>query len=323
MAFSQHTLKYSKQLEETLGCGTVQDKKSCLKTKNLTEILLAGKFPWMVVPDDLDLVFYSPRFDGEILVGNNFREAIVKAPKIDSLIGINSNEAIAFAVNALNRYSMNATYAPVQKDKQATFNQTNLEAAFKFLLSQNNAFQPNPETPIQEIIDFYLQQKPKFPNYPDLNAFVQLFSDVGYNVPVVREAKFKASHGRKIYVYMNDYEIPNNPIKSQYLVGNSHCAENTMIFGNTSGFEPPIVGKYKQVMENFVQMWISFIKFGIPRFGNMTLEKATPNRVPFAHILNDTRLENDLWADRSSFWDHIARTYGFDWIFGRPTSWNL
>uniref|UniRef100_A0AC34QDS6 Carboxylic ester hydrolase n=1 Tax=Panagrolaimus sp. JU765 TaxID=591449 RepID=A0AC34QDS6_9BILA len=43
MAFSQHTLKYSKQLEETLGCGTVQDKKSCLKTKNLTEILLAGK----------------------------------------------------------------------------------------------------------------------------------------------------------------------------------------------------------------------------------------------------------------------------------------
>lgn len=93
------TIESSKKINRILGCDKVEDLKKCLQDVSAQQILDAtGTFvtPGILRLDNPEFSYFHPRIDGDFVDGVDFKDLISKAPKRANLIGINSQEDIAF-----------------------------------------------------------------------------------------------------------------------------------------------------------------------------------------------------------------------------------
>lgn len=88
---------------------------------------------------------------------------------------------------------------------------------------------------------------------------------------------------------------------------------DVFIFGNWSGIEPEVQGPYKDKMERFVNMYISFVKYTIPFFNGTPLLPATRHRVPSLSV-KDSKVDFKMWEEKEQFWKKLAQDHKFDWI---------
>ena len=174
----------------------------------------------------------------------------------------------------------------------------------------------------QKVIDYYLTQGNENPDHKYIQAYTIFETDIHFAMGAVREAKQKAKFGNRVYFYLNDYTVPDYKFASPLVKGNGHCAENPFLYGNSTEMEPSsdteIYKEYKKVQGDFVDMWISFVKYGVPSHSGKFLPKVTPHRVPYAFIRNTTVMKENLWRESSAFWEIFSREYGFDFITGLP-----
>ncbi|KAE9547472.1 hypothetical protein FO519_009316 [Halicephalobus sp. NKZ332] len=323
---SNSTFTESKRIEDELGCASAKNKKECLKTKSTDEIWTVADvgFVTQLYIQRADTIFYSwwtPTFDNNLFPGSNWVEAEKTAPVVTILYGMNSNEEAGFVVDEKNPLRR-SKYYPISQEDSMSFGEENLIEAMTYLLSSGNLYGSRSKEAIQKVIDYYLTQGNDNPVHKFFQAYVNFYSDLHFSVGAIREVKQKVKLGNSVYFYLNDYSVPNYPFSNPIVIGNGHCAENPYIYGNWSGLEPPTTyeayDEYKKVQKEFVDMWVSFIKYGIPVHSGQALPRVTPHRVPYAHIQNITVMEENLWRENSAFWEIMAREYGFDFVTGLP-----
>ncbi|KAE9554962.1 hypothetical protein FO519_001859 [Halicephalobus sp. NKZ332] len=319
IARSNSTFGQSKQLEENLGCGSAENKKECLKTKSTDEIWKVGHHKYLEREDSLFCAWWTPVFDNELVLGNSWLEASKAAPVIPILYGMNSNEEAGFVVGSKSPLRK-SKYYPISQEEGMSFGKEKFIKALTHLFSLGNFYGNRSEEAIQKVIDFYLTRGDENPPHKYLQAYTYLYSDLHFNVGSIREAKEKAKSGNTVYFYLNEYSIPNFPFSNPIIVGDGHCEELPFIFGNWSGMEPPTDSEgyeeYKKVQKEFVDMWVSFVKYGIPVHSGQFLPEITPYRVPYAHVRNITVMRENLWREQSVFWENMAREYKFDFVTG-------
>ena len=91
--------------------------------------------------------------------------------------------------------SESALYYPVQSKNAPSFGRKEWEAGLKHVLSENGAYGSNAPKAIQKIMDFYENQTLQYSHNEYLQSYIQLFSDLHFNVPLLREVKDKNKKG--------------------------------------------------------------------------------------------------------------------------------
>ncbi|KAE9547471.1 hypothetical protein FO519_009315, partial [Halicephalobus sp. NKZ332] len=318
MSAFNSTLTESKRLEDEIGCGTAKNKKECLKTKSEDEVWKVAHYQYLQKENTILYSWMSPVFDNDLFPGSNWTEAEKTAPVIPILYGMNTNEDATFVIDESNPLRR-AKYCPMKQEEGLSFGKENLIEALTYLLSSGNFYGNRSQEAVQKVIDYYLTRGDNNPSHKFLQAYTEFFSNLHFNVGAVREVKQKAQLGNRVYFYLNDYNIPDYPLDNPIIVGSSHCGENSFIYGNWSGMEPPSnhekYNEYKKVQKEFVDMWVSFIKYSIPVHSGQFLPRVTPHQVPYAFIRNATVMKENLWREASAFWETIAKEYGFDFLF--------
>lgn len=186
--------------------------------------------------DRLDGGWWSPRLDNHLIHGTDLSDALNYAPKIKMLYGMNSLEEAGFAVYR-RPYPLNSTYYPITQKKAESFDEKDLEAGLRYLLSRDTLFRDH-SVAVQKIIDFYKDESEKFTSGNKfLQSYVQFFHDVHFGLAAIHEVRAKASSNNTVYFYLHDYRIPNFPFHNPLLpVGTSHCEESKFILMVELGF---------------------------------------------------------------------------------------
>ncbi|KAE9549262.1 hypothetical protein FO519_007527 [Halicephalobus sp. NKZ332] len=304
--------KSSLDLLEKTNCSQHQNPKECLKTKSLEEITSAAKTESMMLYDSVNLLSWSPNFDRDLIQSTNFSEI---NENIDYLYTINSQEDIPFSLN-MGHLSKSALHYPVQCENASFFGKSEFEVGIRFLLSENGAFGSESPRAIQKVIDFYENQTVQYSHDQFLQSYVQLFSDLHFNVPLLRETKAKG-YGNNVYIYVHDYVTLKN--KNVFLDGSGHCMDVSYICGNFFGTEDLSDPTYVKIKDQVLEIIENFVKNGIPKTEEISFNKVEKRKIPFVHIGSESLSKENLWTERLRFWDNIMKEFGFDWVSGKWT----
>uniref|UniRef100_A0AC34QI17 Chromo domain-containing protein n=1 Tax=Panagrolaimus sp. JU765 TaxID=591449 RepID=A0AC34QI17_9BILA len=313
-ANSDDTLESSKLLLKQFG--TVER----LKAASMDEIHQASikQVSSILRQDSVNFNHWNPRLDGVFLKSPNFEEAIKNAPKRPILLGLTSQEHIMFA---LPTFYKPGKFMPFDIEALNNFNEKKFKDGISFILGKNGAYGSRQDDAIGKVIDFYSNEKEKYLKHQYLNAFVQLFSDLAFNVPVMREAKLKAAAGHKVYFYFYDHILPE--MVSELFEGASHTTELITIFGTDLAYPKAskLDADFKQIREYFLEMLTTFAVDSEPSSGGLDLPLVTPNKIPFIKFGKSiVSLGEDLWPERLAFWDQMAEEFGYDWVTGTWTT---
>ena len=194
------------------------------------------------------------------------------------------------------------------------FNETIFRSFAHIILSQNNAYGDRHHQAIETIIKFYLDNSSKYTHHQALQAYVELFSDIHFNIPAIREALLKTKHGYTVYFYMYDFAVFPNPLVD----GAPHAADIIALFGgNVLLPDIPLQGDFKTTVDVFTELFVNFAKTGVPKFGNAEVPKVENNKIPFVRVNQNAKIEEDIWTEKLKFWDSLKNEYGFDWPSGK------
>ncbi|KAE9549831.1 hypothetical protein FO519_006965 [Halicephalobus sp. NKZ332] len=299
------------KITETLNCcGCSQEKKIALK--NSGQIVDALKnFIYEIMPSDsIKTVHFNPRIDGDLLEDfDDFKEIYQKRLTKPTLIGICSFEHRTFCLKNPMLPSF-AKVFPIPLEDAALFDESKFRNGIKTLLSEGNPYGDRQEEALNKVIDFYLTQKSNYKKNQYLQAFVQMVSDILFNVPSMREAVEKAETGNDVFFYVYDYDKFSNP----FCEGAGHGSDLVPFFGGSRLFpDIPVEGAFEKVVSTFTELFVSFAKDGTPSFNGKELPKVGKNKIPFLHINENPFIGEDLWPERLEFWNSMAKEYNYDW----------
>uniref|UniRef100_A0AC34QQE0 Carboxylic ester hydrolase n=2 Tax=Panagrolaimus sp. JU765 TaxID=591449 RepID=A0AC34QQE0_9BILA len=298
------TVESSKKMNRVLGCDKVEDLKKCLQKASVEDILKAARSfmpPRGLQVDIPDFSYFNPRIDGDFVDAVDFKDAIKRAPKRAGFIGIDSQEDISFAID---RSSTNfSKYLPLPTYKLQNFREDNFTEAVAAVLGTEDAFGSKKGAATKAILDFYGKNTNYRRNF-FLQTYVQIFPS---NLP-----KMKADAGHEMYFYRHSFVAEE--YKDPMIDGARHGSELMHIFTM-----PPQNGSESRriAQKTFVDLIISFAKYGKPVTSDFAVPAAMADKVPFVDISGNPRLGKDLWPDRVAFWDKLAQDYGFDWPSGQ------
>uniref|UniRef100_A0A7E4W432 Carboxylic ester hydrolase n=1 Tax=Panagrellus redivivus TaxID=6233 RepID=A0A7E4W432_PANRE len=315
-ANTEGTVKTSRAVIRDIGCDKVEDLPKCLQSASLEAILNATQKEMQIDGsflklDNPDFSHWNPRLDGDFISDNTFKSAIKNAPKRPQLIGLNSQESIYFTTFKTNETG--GKYLPIPRYKVYNYSRTDFAETIKYVLGTEDAFGTKAKEASEAIIDWYEFHE----NYKhDIFAqrYVQVFSDIQFNVPALREAVRKAKAGNQnIYVYENTYV--SEPYGDKNIDGSNHGGDlNVLLYG---------LKKDSQLTREFAELVVNFVKAGKPYTSHVTAQPVDPSKstkIPFVRIdVPQISAEADLWSERLAFWDDLAAKYGFDWPLGRET----
>uniref|UniRef100_A0A914P7L8 Carboxylic ester hydrolase n=1 Tax=Panagrolaimus davidi TaxID=227884 RepID=A0A914P7L8_9BILA len=231
-ANTEDVVGFSKNLTRELGCDKVEDLKKCIQRSSTHEIIKAAKSftPNTNRYDSPDFSYWNPRIDGDFVDAQNFNEAIKKAPKRENFIGIDSQEDITFALVQSFNFT-GAKYLPLPLEKELHFRRENFSAAISALLGTAEHFGKDKDKVTKKIVEFYEKNENYKRNF-FLQTFVQIFSDIHFNVPAMREAKMKAAAGHKVFFYRYSHILPE--WKNRLVDGARHGSEMENFFSPTT-----------------------------------------------------------------------------------------
>uniref|UniRef100_A0A7E4WA83 COesterase domain-containing protein n=1 Tax=Panagrellus redivivus TaxID=6233 RepID=A0A7E4WA83_PANRE len=303
------TVQSSRAVIREIGCDKVEDLPKCLQ--NVPEGIILNATQTAISPrfETPDFSVWNPRLDGDFIRDNTFKGAIQNAPKRPHLFGLNSQESTHFAISYSN--DPRAKYLPIPHYKVDNYSRTDFADAIKYVLGTKDVFGNHAKEASEDIIDWYKIHG----NYThDIFAqrYVQVFSDIQFNVPTLREAVRKAKAGNQnIYVYKNNYVIDAD----KNIDGSTHASDlNVLIYG---------LKKNPQLTREFAELVVNFVKTGQPYTSHVTAHPVDPSKstkIPFVQIdVPQITGEADLWSERLEFWDDLAAKYGFDWPLGSKT----
>uniref|UniRef100_A0A7E4W4G9 Carboxylic ester hydrolase n=2 Tax=Panagrellus redivivus TaxID=6233 RepID=A0A7E4W4G9_PANRE len=313
------TVQSSRAVIREIGCDKVEDLPKCLQSASEADIINAtqtlsrkdGEYNSGMRYDTPDLSHWNPRLDQDFLYDDTFKAAIKNAPKRPQLIGFNSQESTHFAIRGVNRTS--AKYMPIGEIAAKRFRRPDFVDVVINILGTEDAFGQNAKAAAKAIIDYY-EHNFNYQHDFFLQTFVQLCSDIEFNVPALREAIAKAKAGNnEIYVYEFSYVDTDG---SRHLVDGASHGYDLMAILNGLKKEPKLA-------QEFVDVFVNFVKTGKPSTAHASAEPVDPaksTKIPFLHVdVPRITVEPDLWSDRVAFWDALANKYGFDWPLGRET----
>uniref|UniRef100_A0AC34FBK2 Carboxylesterase type B domain-containing protein n=1 Tax=Panagrolaimus sp. ES5 TaxID=591445 RepID=A0AC34FBK2_9BILA len=309
-ANTEDVVGFSKNLTKGLGCDKVEDLKKCIQRSSTHEVIKAAKsfIPATNRYDSPDFSYWNPRFDGDFIDAQNFKDAIKKAPKREHFIGIDSQEDIAFALVQSYNFT-GAKYLPLPLEKALHFRRPNFTEAVSALLGSEEHFGKDKEKVAKNIVEFYEKNMNYKRNF-FLQTFVQIFSDIHFNVPAMREAKMKAASGHKVYFYRYSHIQPN--WRSRLVDGARHGSELENFFSSTTSS--------LEVQQTTADLFVNFAFKGIPSSSPIEAALVTTDKIPFVDINKISKAEDNLWPDRTQFWDQLAAEHGFDWPTGRDAT---
>uniref|UniRef100_A0A914P5N3 Carboxylic ester hydrolase n=1 Tax=Panagrolaimus davidi TaxID=227884 RepID=A0A914P5N3_9BILA len=311
-AHTDDVISTSKQLIEETGCEESKNVKKCLKSKSMEEIKKAtAKFARFVLKSDgVNLAAWHPRIDGEFLHGLTVEQAIVKAPKKDHFMGIcglehgDSRNTVNGAFNDPETKLM-----PISPKKAANFTRENFAEIVYKILGTKERYGEKAKEAAEDIIKFYESQTESYSRNHYIHFYAQLFSDISFNIPTIREAQLKAAAGQKVYFYVYNFV----PRKHDLFDGAGHASELSNFFGAIFMPALPLEGNVAKVQKIMVDLFINFAKTGKPTAENLEVPTLkTPNKTPYIEINENSKINDDLWADRIEFWETHSKKFGFD-----------
>uniref|UniRef100_A0A7E4VUT9 Carboxylic ester hydrolase n=1 Tax=Panagrellus redivivus TaxID=6233 RepID=A0A7E4VUT9_PANRE len=304
-------LKPSQTVAESLGCNyTSEDIVPCLQqfsTKQVTKAALQGVHS-LAFDDRVNFARYCPRFDGDFINYTTFKGAIANAPKRPHLFGLNTQEDGGNAIITTS----NAHYFPLSLKKAKNYTIHDLKTMVENLIARKDLFGDNANAAAEAIFAFYSRPQPDSNYTHDFYAqsFVQVISDIRFNVPSLREAVEKAKAGfNDVYFYKYTH-VPKG--LHNFVDGTEHTDDlHAIMDGGTT---------VTQIVEEFGELIRNFVKTGVPSTTYLTAKAIDPtsSKVPFVRI-DAPRFTNheDLWSDRAALWDTVASKFGYDWPLGR------
>ena len=155
-----------------------------------------------------------------------------------------------------------AKFMPVPDVKASSFSRDDFVEIVRKLIATKKEYGSRAPEAAEKIIEFYETQKHYSKNFY-LQIYIQLFSDLNFNIPQMREALQKAEAGHEVYFYVYDYTP--EVLKHELLEGAGHGTEFSNFFGNSMGIfpDPPkndtVVAK---VTEAFIDLFVNFVKTG-------------------------------------------------------------
>lgn len=201
-------------------------------------------------------------------------------------------------------------YYPLALEKAANLNEDEFIETVKHLFSEDNAYGDRFPEAVEKIIEFYLNQRLNYTHNEYFQAFVQLISDVSFNIPAMREAVQKHKAGHQVYCFIYDFPQVDNPLVD----GASHCCDIIALFGAwIPQLDKPLEGEYERVVDGFAEVFTSFARNGVPTCRELTASKVTEESIPFINIGKVAELKANLWPERLKFWDDLASEFGYDW----------
>uniref|UniRef100_A0AC34RHI0 Carboxylic ester hydrolase n=1 Tax=Panagrolaimus sp. JU765 TaxID=591449 RepID=A0AC34RHI0_9BILA len=310
------SVENSKKLLDAVNChGNSEEQRKCLKEMPAEKIMEGMReiFSDEVIDGDIIMATrFSPRIDGILIKNANFEEEFAKRSKKQTLIGLCSQEYIIFALDPPGITS-GAKYLPLSIEDAAAFNETKFEESVRFLLSHGHPYGSKQDEALDDIIGFYKTQQSNYNHHELFQAYVQLLSDVAFNIATMREAVHKKLAGNDVYFYIIDFESEPNPLVD----GTGHSSDHIALFGgNDLVPDVPFTGEFEIATDNLAKLLVNFAKNEIPSVGNLIVPQIKANEIPFIRINVKPNLEENLWADRLEFWDQHSKKYGFDWPSG-------
>uniref|UniRef100_A0AC34FH62 Carboxylic ester hydrolase n=1 Tax=Panagrolaimus sp. ES5 TaxID=591445 RepID=A0AC34FH62_9BILA len=299
-AFSQWATKnniseIALKVAEKLGCDLNGPPKikECLKSKNITDFQ-AAILPYIQFSDPVDLnpVPIGPKLDGDFIKARTLEEALQKAPKKPSLIGVCSQENVLYALSMPGSTTPPGKYFGHLPESVSNYSKTNLEEFVTVVLAKEKYFGKNVDAFVKEVM-----------------------SDVHFNIPALREAILKAKNQYPTYFYLFDYNIDSSDNSSKYVQGSAHIEDVVTLFGSLYK-EVKIDKNGKKVQKQFAELIENFVKTGIPSMGTINVPRIIPNSFKYIQINKKPSIKADLWKHRLEFWNNIGNKYGFDLASG-------
>ncbi|CAJ0582667.1 unnamed protein product, partial [Mesorhabditis spiculigera] len=165
-----------------LGCPTQGDIKKCLQSKTIDQFYaVTGK----CLPNDVDIVEYSPLFDGDFFT-EDVEAAIKSSPALPTLVGLNQVEGRLFVLSNLFAFSIPA----------AEYQYMTADALYDLIETwiSNRGYSGEAESAAKTIYNFYSQG---YTNSSDhkfwVEQYVKLWTDTFFNAPAMREAIAKTN----------------------------------------------------------------------------------------------------------------------------------
>uniref|UniRef100_A0AC34F4Z1 Carboxylic ester hydrolase n=1 Tax=Panagrolaimus sp. ES5 TaxID=591445 RepID=A0AC34F4Z1_9BILA len=247
-AHSNMTIRFSRSFIALLGCDENLDVMKCMKKQSVQDIQYAAKtVSRLAEVEHYYSILFHPWFDSDFIKAKTFDEAIQAAPKINILMGINSQEAIPWVFHASSPLYLS-------QEKITNYNITNFSESVKKLLDGEHCFGENQENVAQRIIDFYRNQSLQYSHNSYLQTYVQLLSDLQFNIPIIRDALKRAENGHKVFVFRNSFVSDQN--RNYFVDGIGHGSELSNFFGYPKGSNEEIIQK------QFIEILMSFVKNG-------------------------------------------------------------
>uniref|UniRef100_A0AC34GFP3 Carboxylesterase type B domain-containing protein n=1 Tax=Panagrolaimus sp. ES5 TaxID=591445 RepID=A0AC34GFP3_9BILA len=173
-------------------------------------------------------------------------------------MGICSQEHIVFAIKSPFSDPA-AEFLPISQEKAANFTREDFSALVHKILGTKEAYGVKAAAAAEDIIKYYESQSSSYSRNSYIHIYAQLFSDISFNIPTIRESQLKAAAGQKVYFYV--YSFVPEAAKHKLFDGAGHASELSNFFGsfyNIPAF--PLKGDIAKVQKTVVDLFINFAK---------------------------------------------------------------
>uniref|UniRef100_A0A914E144 Carboxylic ester hydrolase n=1 Tax=Acrobeloides nanus TaxID=290746 RepID=A0A914E144_9BILA len=319
-AFSDRVVGVTKKLAADLGCPTNSSIaiKNCLKKANLDDMHEKEDLR-TITRNDFNFAWYQPRMDGDFFP-KSLDELVVEAPKKPLMIGFMKIESQCFAIDGDRPIpSFELEYA-VSEDKVSSYNRTDFINFIRDYATPQEIFENDTKSARKDILNFYLSNfTKKATGYNTfLSKFVQLVSDVQFNIPVIWNSILKRNADWPVYLYRFDH-ITDFMAKQVQLKAPMHGADLPYFFGKFlfAVLEPD--QNDLKLQNSYINAIANFVKTGNPstRRNNWpSLQKGQP--LGFMRIAPKMKYVERLpyYEKAANFWSNFAKKYRFDLIRG-------
>ena len=218
---------------------------------------------------------------------------------------------VILCFSALNRAPSNSSkFFPLPYYKVKHFREPDFADSVKGILGTEDAYGTKHEEAAEKIVHFYENNKNYQRNF-FLQTYVQLFSDIHFNVPALREAKMKSESGHEVYFYKYSFVPPGH--SDPLIDGARHGTEMVNLY---SAPKKGATEAELKTQKTFLDLFISFVKYGKPVASGFNVPRVENEKVPFIEVKPNSEIGKDLWPERVKFWDDLKQQYGFDWPSG-------
>ncbi|KAI6207332.1 Carboxylic ester hydrolase [Aphelenchoides fujianensis] len=321
---NEDVVAMSRNLAQAANCPTEDSKelKRCMKDLDLEDVMdAAAEFP--LARDDLAFLNYNPRVDGDFFEADH-QELLQTAPELPTLMGFNTHEGIFLTIEIPNSVLAFRSALTISDEQIPKFSGSKLEAFIRGPGAQilgRNLTNAERKQLTDETVRFYVDQ-PKSGEEEALHMLKQytlLVGDLGFIVPIMREAVDRARKGAPVYVFQFDHvskELKKNlPFRAV-----SHGGEHPYLFGNHIFGYFELNRQDHKAKRVIVESFANFVKNGNPSTKRISWKPVNadsnePIEIGIYKTVPQV-VRNSQTFERVRFWTEVTKPFDVDVIRG-------